>query len=150
MNAKKMQDKYDFIASNIKYEDIKLQNDNGSGEYTPSVHEYVKYAISNKEFFLAYLFNDYDIDSEDDLTREQRSELADFVRFCKRTDKHRDKVITEHGEDIDEVEYYSNCFSYAYKGKGYNITGDFHIDNDGYLHHTHLDGDEEFKIKYLL
>ena len=150
MNAKKMQDKYDFIASNIKYEDIKLQNDNGSGEYTPSVHEYVKYAISNKGFFLAYLFNDYDIDSEDDLTREQRSELADFVRFCKRTDNHREKVITEHGEDIDEVEYYSNCFSYAYKGKGYNITGDFHIDNDGYLHHTHLDGDEEFKIKYLL
>ena len=150
MNAKKMQDKYDFIASNIKYEDIKLQNDNGSGEYTPSVHEYVKYAISNKEFFLAYLFNDYDIDSEDDLTREQRNELDDFVRFCERTDNPREKVITEHGEDIDEVEYYSNCFSYAYKGKGYNITGDFYIDNDGYLHHWHDDGGEEFEIKYLL
>lgn len=152
-----MQYKYDFIASYIKdeyipsvNEYIKFQNDNGSDEYTPSVHEYVKYAISNTDFLLAYLFNDFHIDSEDDLTREQRSELADFVRFCEITDNPREKVITEHGEDIDEVEYLSNCFSYAYKGKVYNITGDFYIDNDGYLHHTHCDGDEEFEIKYLL
>ena len=150
MNAKKMQDKYDFIASNIKYEDIKLQNDNGSGEYTPSVHEYVKYAISNTDFFLAYLFNDFYIYSEDDLTRKQRSELADFVRFCERTDNQKQKVITEHGEDIDVFECRSDLLSYEYKGKQYDISGEFHVDNDSYLHHLHDDNGEEFEIMCLL
>ena len=104
MTTSQMQTKYDFIASYIKdeyipsvNEYIKLQNDNVSDEYTPSVHEYVKYAISNTDFFIAYLFNDFYIYSEDDLTRKQRSELADFVRFCERTDNQKPKVITEHG-----------------------------------------------------
>ena len=152
-----MQIKYDFIASLIKdeyipsvNEYIKLQNDNGSGEYTPSVHEYVKYAISNTDSFLAYLFNDYDIDSEDDLTREQRSELADFVRFCERTDNQKPKVITEHGEDIDVFECRCDLLSYEYKGKQYDSSGEFHIDNDGYLHHLHDDNGEEFEIMCLL
>ena len=157
MNTKKMQLKYDFIASYIKDEDIpsvneyiKLQNDNGSDEYIPSVHAYVKYAISNTDFFLAYLFNDFYIYSEDDLTRKQRSELADFVRFCERTDNQKQKVITEHGEDIDVFECRCDLLSYEYKGKQYDISGEFYIDNDGYLHHTHCDDDEEFEIKYLL
>ena len=157
MTTSQMQIKYDFIASYIKdeyipsvNEYIKLQNDNGSGEYTPSVHEYVKYAISNTDFFLAYLFNDFYIYSEDDLTRKQRSELADFVRFCERTDNQKPKVITEHGEDIDVFECRCDLLSYEYKGKQYDISGEFHIDNDGYLHHLHDDNGEEFEIMCLL
>ena len=145
-----MQNKYDIIANNIVSEEVEMFNNDGNGTHTPTVYEYVKHSINNEEGFLAWLLDDEDIDSKYDLSREQRSDLADFVKFCDRTDNPREKVITEHGEDIDEVEYYSNCFSYAYKGKGYNITGDFYIDNDGYLHHTHLDGNEEFEIKYLL
>ena len=157
MTTSQMQTKYDFIASCIKDEDIlsvneyiKLQNDNVSDEYTPSVHEYVKYAISNTDFFLAYLFNDFYIYSEDDLTRKQRSELADFVRFCERTDNPKPKVITEHGEDIDVFECRSDLLSYEYKGKQYDISGEFHVDNDGYIHHLHDDNGEEFEIMCLL
>lgn len=145
-----MQNTYDEIEYKITCEKIKFPNDNGNGEHRPSVYEYVEYAIANDDGFYAWMFDDEDIESKYDLSREQRSDLADFVKFCDRTDNPRDKVITEHGEDIDEVEYFSNCFSYVYKDKAYNITGDFHIDNEGYLHHLHDDNGEEFEIKYLL
>ena len=150
MTNRQMQNTYDEIEYYITCKKIKFPNDNGSGEHRPSVYEYVEYAIANDDGFYAWMFDDDEIESKYDLSREQRIDLADFVKFCDRTDNPREKVITEHGEDIDEVEYYSNCFSYAYKGKGYNITGDFYIDNDGYLHHWHDDDGEEFEIKYLL
>lgn len=156
MTISQMQNKYDEIANDIKLYDLKLFNlydlklFNDNGKHTPSVYQFVKFAITHEYDFLSCLLNDDDIDSEEDLTREQRSDLEDFVKFCDRTDNPREKVITEHGEDIDEVEYFSNCFSYVYKDKDYNITGDFYIDNDGYLHHWHDDDGEEFEIKYLL
>ena len=150
MNAKKMQLKYDFIASFIKDVDIKLKNDNGSGEHTPSVHEYVKYVIDNTDFFLAYLFNNFYIDSVGDLTRKQRGDLADFDKFCEITDNQKAKVITEHGEDIDVFECRCDLLSYEYKGKQYDISGEFYVDNNCYLHHTHCDDGKEFEIKYLL
>ena len=145
-----MQNTYDEIEYKITCEKIKFPNDNGNGEHRPSVHEYVEYAIANDDGFYAWMFDDDEIESKYDLSRQQISDLADFVKFCDRTDNPREKVITEHGEDIDEVEYFSNCFSYVYKDKAYNITGDFYIDNDGYLHHWHDDDGEEFEIKYLL
>ena len=150
MTNRQMQNMYDEIEYKITCKKIKFPNDNGNGEHRPSVYEYVEYAIENEDGFYAWMFDDDEIESKYDISREQRSDLADFVKFCERTDNPREKVITEHGEDIDEVEYFSNCFSYVYKDKAYNITDDFYIDNDGYLHHWHDDDGEEFEIKYLL
>ena len=133
MNASQMQNKYDIIANEIEIDDVKMFNEYRNGTHTPSVYEYVKFSIDNEERFLAWLLEDDDIESKYDLSEEQQDELDEFVKFCAifKDDIPRAKVITEQGEDIDEVEYYSNCFSYAYKGKGYNITGEFYIDNDG-------------------
>lgn len=42
-----------------------------------------------------------------------------------------------------------DCITYWYGGKMYNCTGEFHIDKDGYLHHSHITkrGKEiEFKV----
>ena len=51
-------------------------------EHTPSVYEYVKLSISNAERFLAWLFDDGDIESKYDLDEEQQEELDEFVEFC--------------------------------------------------------------------
>lgn len=150
MTISQMQNKYDIIANNIVSEEVEMFNNDGNGTHTPTVYEYVKHAINNEEGFLAWLLDDGDIESKYDLSREQRSDLADFVKFCDRTDNPREKVITEHGEDIDVFECRCDLLSYEYKGKQYDISGEFYVDNDGYLHHTHFDGGEEFEIKYLL
>ena len=145
-----MQNKYDIIANNIECEEIEMFNEDGNGTHTPSVYEYVKHSINNEEGFIAWLLDDEDIESKYDLSDEQQEELAEFVRFCERNDNPKQKVITEHGEDIDVFECRCNLLSYEYKGKQYDISGEFYVDNDGYLHHLHDDNGEEFEIKYLL
>lgn len=150
MTTSQMQNKYDIIANNIVSEEVEMFNEDGKGTHTPSVYEYVKHAINNEEGFLAWLLDDEDIEDKYDLDDEQQGELADFVKFCERTDNPKQKVITEHGEDIDVFECKCDLLSYEYKGKQYDVSGEFYIDNDGYLHHTHCDDGEEFEIKYLL
>lgn len=150
MNYSQMRTKYDIIAQEIKCEKVKMFNNDGKGTHTPSVYEYVKFAINNEEGFLAFLFDDGYIEREDDLNEEQQEELDDFVKFCENTDNPKPKVITEHGEDIDVFECRCDLLSYEYKGKQYDISGEFYVDNDGYLHHLHDDDGEEFEIKYLL
>jgi hypothetical protein len=36
--------------------------------------------------------------------------------------------------------------NYSVDGKDYTVTGEFYIDKDGYLHHTHIADDEELDI----
>lgn len=152
MNASQMQNKYDIIANEIEIDDVKMFNDDCDGTHTPSVYEYVQFSIDNEERFLAWLLGDDDIESKYDLDEEQQEELDEFVKFCEnfKDDIPRAKVITEHGEDIDVFECRSDLLSYEYKGKQYDISGEFHVDNDGYLHHLHDDNGEEFEIMCLL
>ena len=152
MTISQMQNKYDIIANEIEIDDVKMFNEDGNGTHTPSVYEYVKHAINNEEGFLAWLFDDGDIDSEDDISEEQQDELDEFVKFCAifKDDIPRARVITEHGEDIDVFECRCDLLSYEYRGKQYDISGELHIDNDGYLHHLHDDNGEEFEIMCLL
>ena len=145
-----MQNKYDIIAQEIKYEEVKMFNEDGERTHTPTVYEYVKFSIDNGEGFLCWMFDDDEIESKYDLSRQQRSDLEDFVKFCRNIDEPREKVITEHGEDIYVEECSSNYILYEYKGKTYEISGDFNIDTEGYLHHWHYEDDELFEIKYLL
>ena len=82
MNASQMQNKYDIIANEIEIDDVKMFNEDGNGTHTPSVYEYVKHAINNEEGFLAWLFDDGDIESNYDLDEEQQEELEEFIEFC--------------------------------------------------------------------
>ena len=150
MTNRQMQNTYDEIHYKITCEKIKFPNDNGNGEHRPSVYEYVEYALANDNGFYAWMFDDDEIESKYDLSRQQRSDIADFVIFCRNIDEPRENVITEHGEDIYVEECSSNYILYEYKGKTYEISGDFHIDTEGYLHHWHYEDDEIFEIKYLL
>ena len=152
MNASQMQNKYDIIANEIEIDDVKMFNEDGDGTHTPSVYEYVQFSIDNEERFLAWLLEDDNIESKYDLIEEQQDELDEFVKFCAifKDDIPRAKVITEHGEEIDVFECRCDLLSYEYKGKQYDISGEFHIDNDGYLHHLHDDNGEEFEIMCLL
>ena len=154
MTISQMQNKYDIIANEIEIDDVKMFNEDGDGTHTPSVYEYVQFSIDNEERFLAWLLEDDDIESKYDLDEEQQEELDEFVKFCENfkddIPRARAKVITEHGEDIDVFDCRSDLLSYEYKGKQYDISGEFYVDNNGYLHHTHCDNGEEFEIKYLL
>ena len=82
MNYSQMRTKYDIIAQEIKCEKVKMFNEDGKGTHTPSVYEYVKFAIDNEEGFLAFLFDDGYIEREDDLNEEQQEELDEFIDFC--------------------------------------------------------------------
>lgn len=77
-----MQNKYDIIAQEIEIDDVKMFNEDGNGTHTPTVYEYVKHSINNEEGFLAWLFDDGDIESKYDLDEEQQEELDEFVEFC--------------------------------------------------------------------
>ena len=82
MNYSQMKTKYDIIAEEIEIDDVKMFNDDGNGTHTPSVYEYVKHAINNEEGFLAWLFDDGDIESKYDIDEEQQEELDEFIEFC--------------------------------------------------------------------
>lgn len=82
MTISQMQNKYDIIAQEIKYEEVKMFNEDGEGTHTPTVYEYVKFSIDNGEGFLCWLLDDGDIESKYDLDEEQQEELDEFVEFC--------------------------------------------------------------------
>ena len=82
MNYSQKQTKYDIIAQEIEIDDVKMFDNDGNGTHTPTVYEYVKHAINNEEGFLAWLFDDGDIDSKYDLDEEQQEELDEFIEFC--------------------------------------------------------------------
>ena len=82
MNYSQKQNKYDIIAQEIEIDDVKMFDNDGNGTHTPSVYEYVQFSINNEEGFLAWLFDDGDIESKYDLDEEQQEELDEFVEFC--------------------------------------------------------------------
>ena len=122
-----MQTKYDIIAEEIEIDDVKMFNEDGNGTHTPSVYEYVQFSINNEEGFLAWLFDDGDIESEDDLDEEQQEELDEFVEFC----------IPATPVDIEECYHDRNEHAFMVKdvyGRTYDVCYD-EVDNCGEYFH---------------
>lgn len=117
MNASQMQNKYDIIANEIEIDDVKMFNEDGNGTHTPTVYEYVKHSINNEEGFLAWLFDDGDIESKYDLDEEQQEELDEFIEFC----------IPDEPVDIEECYHDRNEHAFMVKdvyGRTYDVCYD--------------------------
>lgn len=133
MTISQMQNKYDIIAQEIKYEEVKMFNEDGDGTHTPTVYEYVKFSIDNGEGFLCWLLDDGNIESKYDLSDEQQEELDEFIEFC----------IPDEPVDIEECYHDKNEHAFMVKdvyGKTYDVSYDEAYSCDNYYSEDDMRG----------
>ena len=146
MTTSQMQNKYDIIANNIVSEEVEMFNEDGNGTHTPSVYEYVKHAINNDEGFLAWLFDDGDIESKYDLDEEQQEELDEFIEFCipetpvdvdieecwHDAREHKFFVKDVYGREYDVCwDAWDSCDEYFYEDVMRDmLSGDYHLSDN--------------------
>lgn len=92
-------------------------------------------------------YDEVEVDPEG-ATAEQEAKLnAVLESYRKRIMKNHtieDVELTKHG-------YQHDCLTYVADGKYCQVDGEFYVDKDGFLHHTHIfdDGiEKEIVVKY--
>lgn len=101
------------------------------------------YIINNAENCSGYyeFFDDEELDETGEPTEAQIDELKAYLREYYTTPiEHRieDIVLTKHGNGSDNL-------SYVADGKNFEVDGEFYVDKEYRLHHTHIfeNGDEQ-------
>ena len=107
------------------------------------------YIINDAENCTGYyeLFDDEELDETGEPSEAQIEELKAYLREHYTTPiEHRieDIMLTKHSNGSDNLQYSAD-------GKNFEVDGEFYVDTDYHLHHTHIfeNGDEmEIVIPY--
>lgn len=94
-------------------------------------------------------YDEVEVDLEG-ATAEQDAQLDAII------ESYRKKITHDETHTIEDVEltkhgYCHDTLTYVADGKNCQVDGEFHIDKDGFLHHTHIfdDGiEKEIVVKY--
>lgn len=94
-------------------------------------------------------YDEVEVDPEG-ATAEQDAKLNAILESYRKKIAH-DEIHTIEDVELTKHGYQHDCLTYVADGKYCQVDGEFYVDKDGFLHHTHIfdDGiEKEIIVKY--
>lgn len=95
-------------------------------------------------------FDAVEVDPEG-ATPEQDAKLDAILESYRKQIAHEDETHTIEDVELTKHGYHHDCLTYVADGKYCQFDGEFYVDKEGFLHHTHIfdDGiEKEIVVKY--